>query len=161
MADGSRSDGRTHYEAVLDVRYGMRYNDLCERFYNRVDFLIGVVTLAGGSGAVVSAVNKDPAWAVVSGIVLAVLAIFGRLLGATRKAEQHGQAKKAYAALDARSHALAVEQVDAELRPLQASSPSGIRLLALPAYNANLRSNGRPELVQKLRFGERLALAFA
>jgi hypothetical protein len=161
MADRARSDGRTHYEAVLDVRYGMRYNDLCERFYNRLDFWISVLTVAGGSAAVLSAVIKDPEVAAYSGAVLAVIGIIGRQLGASRKAEQHGQAKKAYAALDAKSHALTVEQLDAELKPLQASAPSGIRLLALPAYNANLRTNGRPDLVQELSLGERLAFAFA
>jgi len=139
----------------------MRYNDLCERFYNRVDFFVGVFTVAGGSAAVVGLVNKDPDWAAYSAAVLAVVGIIGRQLGASRKAEQHLQAKKAYAALDAKSPALAVEQVDAELRPLQASAPSGIRLLALPAYNENLRTNGRPELAQKLSLGERLAFAFA
>jgi hypothetical protein len=144
----TRPDGRTHYEAVLDVRFGVHFNGMCERYYNSLDSLIGTVSLIGGSAAAVSFVNKSADIAATAGLVLAVIAIVERLLNAARKAEQHGAAKRAYGDLDAKAGKLSLAQVDAELRSLQASAPSGIRSLLVPAFNANLRSAGREEFVR-------------
>jgi len=155
----ARPDGRTHYEAVLDARYGVRFNELNERYYNRLDLMLGLITLAGGSAAVVSWANQSPGLAAAAGVVLAFVSLFGQLLCAPRKAEQHAAGRRAYADLDARAPGLTLEQVDAELRALQAALPSGIALLAMPAYNANLRSNGRGEHVQPMNRWERLAAA--
>ncbi len=160
-AAASPDDGRTYYEAVLDVRYGMRFNDLCERAYNRADMLLNVVLLVGGGTAAVAVFNSSDKATLASGVLLSLVSAVSLLLGASRKAEQHAQAKRAYAALDARAPGLSLRELDAELRLLQGSSPSGITLLANPAQNAMLRSAGRPELVVPLTRAERLMCAFA
>lgn len=161
MRDDPRPDGRTHYEAVLDVRYGMRFNVLCERAYRRVDMLLTAVTVIGGSAAAVAWVNRSPEWAAASGLVLAVLSVLQVVAAPGRAAVEHRMAALEYARLDARAQGLALEQLDAELRLLQAQSPSGVALLAVPAFNANVRSAGREECVRALSWRERVASALA
>src|SRR5204862_2065210 len=97
----ARPDGRTHYEAVLDVRYGSRYSDLCARFYEHLDMLFGFVTLVGGTAAFTAFFQKDSALMAIAGFSLGAIAIIERLVCAPRKAERHCQAKDKFAALDA------------------------------------------------------------
>lgn len=157
----ARADGRTHYEAVLDIRYGMRFNDLCARWYAKADGLLAFVSLMGTSTAVLSVVSSSPATATAAGIVLTAVGTISLLLAPGRKAEQHLQARKAYAELDARSQQRTLEELDVELRILQGTAPSGLALLARPAYNANLMTAGRPEYQMPLRFAERAMLLLA
>ncbi len=154
----SRTDGRTHYEATIDVRYGMRFNELNARLYNHIDGAISFITMLGTCGAAVSFVNQSPPLAAASGLLLAAVAALGRVIGPARKAEQHAAACRNYAAIDAAAADLTLEQIDARLRPLQASSPGGFRLLAAPAYLDNLRSNG---IATDLRLTRAQAIAYA
>jgi hypothetical protein len=155
------SDNRTHFEAVMDVRYGVCFNDLCERFYSRLDMAFGALSLTGGSAAAASVVNGSPTLAAAAGLVLAVVAVFERLVGAAKKAEQHAAARRAYGDINALAQAMGVEEIDARLRVLQSSTPSGISSLGMPAYNANLRSAGHAQRVQPLSRIERLAALMA
>lgn len=154
-----RADGRTHYEAVLDVRYGVRFNAMCETFYNRLDGMLTFVTAVGGTGAAASYLNSNAGLAAASGIVLAAAAVLGLVISPARKAEQHGHAKRSFGLLASRANHLTLSQIDAELRALQSSFPAGLSSLANPAYNANLRTAGRMEYAVPLTITERIACA--
>lgn len=136
---------RSKYEVLMDVRYGARFGELNERFYRRLDVLFGFVGLFGGSGAVVGAVGSYTAVAAVSGALVAAFAIIERLVRPVEKAIEHSAFKKRFADLDARALKMQVDDIEAELRRLQADAPLGIDSLSMPAFNANLRSNGRDE----------------
>lgn len=153
----ARVDGRTHYEAVLDVSYGVRFNELCERFYCRIDMAFGFVSLAGGSAAFAAVMSNSQTLVAVAGCVLAVVSILERLVGASKKAEQHAAARKCYGELHAEADALDLGAIDRRLRLLQSSLPGGIKLLAKPAHNANLQSSGCVDRVLPLSRSERLA----
>lgn len=142
---------RSKYEAQLDVRYGQCWNHLNERLFGRLDLLFGAITLFGGSAIAVTVTADHKMAVAVLGGVVAVSAIVERLVGATEKRLDHREMKKRFADLDARSGAMSLEDIDAELRRLQADGPTGVRGLDVPAYNANMRTNGRPEI--QLRVG--------
>ncbi len=135
------------YVAVLDVRYGSRYGELNERFYRRIDLVFGFVGLFGGSAVVFGAVSANPTLAAWSGGVVAACAVFERLIRPIERAVEHRDFKKKFADLDARSSAMSCVELDTALRRLQMEAPTGISSLAIPAFNANLRSNGRDESV--------------
>ena len=140
---------------MLDVRYAMRYNELNERFYDHIDLILGVVTLVGGSGALIALAQGSTAstWL---GAGTAAISILSRLLGAGRKAERHCNAKRLLSDLDAKLQSMTLEEIDSRLRPLQASAPSGIASLSRVAYYSNLEMNNFKTSYTP-SFGERLA----
>lgn len=145
QAAASRTDERTTYEAVMDVKYGCVFNRLNQRLYERLDGVLGFVGLAGGSSAIAAGfAGNATAMAWVGGVV-AALAIVERLVGAARKAEIHRQAQEAYAELQARCAGMALDAIDRELVALQARFPDGVAGLAEVAFNRNVASNGRAE----------------
>lgn len=134
---------RTHYEALMDIKYACVFNRLNESLYDRLDFVFGFVGLAGGSAVFASAIANKPELAALSGLVLALLSIVERLVGAARKSEQHKQAVHVFADLEARAHGLSLEQLDGELTKARAAAPKGVSGIAVLAFNANLITAGR------------------
>lgn len=152
---------RSHYEAVLDVRYGLRFNELNERLYRRLDLLFGFVGLFGGTSAFVAVVGSAPVLAACASALVAASAVIERLVRPVEKAVAHAEFRRRFGDLDARSGALDLVAVDAELRRLQADGPLGFAALARPAFNANLRSNGRQDALTPESRLERFAAWFA
>ena len=133
---------RTKSEAQLDIRYARCWNAMNESLFGRIDWIFGAVTLFGGS-AIAFTVTADNKHAVIAlGAIVAVSAILERMVGAKEKQLEHRAAKKRFAELDGRSGTMTLEEIDRELRPLQADGPAGVQGLAIPAFNANLQTNG-------------------
>ena len=152
---------RSKYEAVLDVRYGFRFGEMNERFYRRLDLLFGFIGLFGGSAAVVGAIATYPILSLSSGAMVAAFAVIERLVRPVEKAIDHANYKKRFADLDARASKLSLDDLDSELRRLQADAPMGINSLAIPAFNANLRSNGRGDLSTQVSYWSRFIALLA
>jgi hypothetical protein len=152
-----RTDDRTKYEAILDIRYGQCYNDLNARLYRRLDLAFGFVGLFGGSGALIAALGEYKAAGVVAGALVAAVAVIERLVRPVEKAVEHDAAKKKYAALNISADDLVLAEIDRELKQLQADAPGGFRSLAKVAYNTNVTANGRPDYALGLTRWERLA----
>ncbi|MEA3086154.1 MAG: hypothetical protein QOC89_3851 [Paraburkholderia sp.] len=115
---------RTKYEAQLDVRYGRCWNALNERLFGRIDLFFGAVTLIGGSAIVFTVTADHKTAAAVVGRVVAVSAIVERLVDATEKRLEHKAMKKLFADLDGRSVGMSLDEIDVELRKLQAETIS-------------------------------------
>ncbi|GAB2912886.1 hypothetical protein GCM10027093_59000 [Paraburkholderia jirisanensis] len=141
---------RSKYEAQLDVRYGTCWNALNERFFARLDWLFGAITLLGGSAIVYTTTADHKVAAAWIGGLVAASAILERLAGATEKKLEHRAMKKRFAELDARSQSLSLDQLESELKRLQADGPTGMAGLAMAAYNANVRTHGRGDSVGQL-----------
>lgn len=152
---------RSKGEAILDVRYGARFGEMNERYYRHLDLFFGFVGLFGGTAVVVGVAATNPALSAISGGVVAACAVIERLVRPIEKALEHSAYKKRFADLDARSAKLSLEEIDAELRRLQMDAPVGPRSLAIPAFNANLRSNGLEADIVAETLPERLASLFA
>ncbi|WP_225031777.1 hypothetical protein [Paraburkholderia sp. XV] len=157
----NQSYERTKYEAKLDVSYGQCWNALNERFFGRIDWIFGAITLLGGS-AIVYTVTADhkvaAAW--VAGVVAAG-AILERTIGATEKKLEHRAMKARFADLKARSDSMSLDELDAELVRLQAEGPSGMKGLDDVAYNANVRTAGREDWVAPLNLWSKFLRAMA
>lgn len=135
-------DERTLGQAVMDCRYGVAFNDLNERLYRRLDTFLTIVGLVAGASAVIGIAKNSADWSTFAGACAAVLAIVQASTKPGELAARHNEFKRKFAALDAQAWKLGLEGVDAQLKSLQAEAPPGLRSLALPAYNANLASNG-------------------
>ena len=140
-----RTDSRTKYEATLDVRFGLCYNDMNARLYRRFDSIFGFVGLFGGSGALIAAIGGYKPLGIVAGALVAALAVIERLVRPIEKAVLHDDFKARYASLNARMSDAELPDIERDLVTLQAQAPSGFHALKLPAYNANLLANGRPD----------------
>lgn len=149
------SYSRSTYEAILDVRYGQRFNEINEIFYRRLDLLFGFVGLAGGTAAFTGALTAAPVVAGVAGVAIAASAIIERLVRPVEQAVAFAEFRRRFAELDARAAGMTLADIDAELRRLQAAGPHGVTGLAACAYNRNLLSNGRPDAVMPLTGWER------
>lgn len=136
---------RTHYEATLDVRYGVQYAALSARLYRRIDLLFGLISLASGTGAFAGGLSEIPMLSAIAGAVIAVVAILERLIRPTEKAIACDMLAARFAELDADASALTLEAIDRRLRKLQADPTSCFDSLAIPAHNRNLASHGRAE----------------
>jgi hypothetical protein len=137
-----------HCELVSAVRYGYWFNLACERLYARIDFLLNLAQLVGGSGAVFAVVRTAPNLTVFFSILLATCAAVALLVHPAIKAEKHRAAKSSYIELEAQSWKISTQALRGSIAEIRKNSPSGIALLAAPAYNATVRAIGREDSVR-------------
>lgn len=135
---------RTKYEAQLDIKYARCFHSLNERFYCRLDFIFGLITLIGGSAIAASTLGQYEIIYGWLGGMVAISTLVEFLVKAPEKKCAHRDMRAKFADLDARSGSMSLEQIDAELLQLQDNS-SGIKGLEAVAYNQNLKSNGRED----------------
>ncbi|CBJ37878.1 protein of unknown function [Ralstonia solanacearum CMR15] len=152
---------RTLYEATLDCRFGSRFCDLNARLYRRIDALFGFISLFGGTSVFAGTLASYPKLAVPAALIVAASSVLERLIGPAIKAHEFEAQRRRYADLDARSQEMRLADFDAELRRIQAASPSGFRSLELPAHNSNLRTHGHSDLTESLPLLDRIASALA
>ncbi|BCL92130.1 hypothetical protein ACNRBV_10390 [Ralstonia pseudosolanacearum] len=152
---------RTPYEATLDCRFGSRFCDLNARLYRRLDALFGFFSLFGGTSVFAGTLASYPKLAVPAALIVAASGVLERLIGPAVKAHEFEAQRRRYADLDARNQGMTLANFDAELRQIQAASPSGFRALELPAHNANLRTHGHDDLTEPLPLLDRIASALA
>lgn len=157
----ARVDTRTLYEATLDVRFGQHYNDLNARFYRRLDLVFGFAGLFGGSGALIAALGEYKTLGIITGAIVAAIAVIERLVRPVEKAVLHDEFKSHFANLDILADDLDLIGLDRALKKLQNDGPTGFHVLKIPAYNCNLRANGRPDYIQPLTRWERFITALA
>lgn len=129
-------------EAVMDVRYGVRFNEMNERFYRRLDMTLTALSLVGGTAAVGSLLAQLPSLAAFASIAVASVATCQAVFRPQEAALRHNEFRRRFADLDARAPSMDLQVLDAELRRLQGEAPAGLSGLALPAFARNLRSHG-------------------
>ena len=141
---------RSIYEARLDIAYGVRFQELNEILYRRIDTLFGFIGLFGGSAALSAALGQWQAGGIAAGGLVAVSAICERLIRPAERVAVHQQWRKKFNELQVSVESTAVTQleaVDAGLRLLQGQAPSGVSALAPIAYNLTVLSAGRTDYV--------------
>ena len=142
---------RTKAEAILDIRYGIKLHLLHSRLYRRLRAGVTVVSLLGGSAALVSVLRTMPHVLVAAGIAVAVASAADIVGGWADKAPRVMRLlRRRLAALLSRVSTLDLEALDSELAGYEADADDELESLRIPAYNDNARSNGhegwiRPE----------------
>jgi hypothetical protein len=136
---------RSQYEACMDARYQVVLHDKHVRFYKRARAGITFISLAGGSTALVGAVGNHPTALAIAGFGVALVSFLDVSIDFAARAAEHGTVKKRYLAL-LRKSGLSLEEFDAELLRIdEEEDVSEIDALRMPAYNENVRNQGREE----------------
>jgi len=152
---------RTLAQAVMDVRYGYHYGALNERAWQHIDTACAVVGAVGGSAAVAGVLAASPMLSLVAGVAMGTVSMLQLVLRPGARAVEFRDAKRAFAALDARAWQMPLADLDAELTTLQAHAPTGLAGLAMPAHNANVSAIGREDCRRALSRWERWMLLLA
>lgn len=136
---------RTQGEAIIDVMYGIIYNDMNARLYGRIDGFITLINLLGGSAIFVTMLNdKNSMISGMVGLFIALMALIQQIVKPAEKKIACNIHKEKYGQLASRAASLNLQEIDVELRILQTTGPDTISSLAIPAYNQNVISNGFP-----------------
>lgn len=145
MSDDTRAYPRDHYEATLDVRYGIRFNELNERFFRRVRGVFVFATLLVGSSAFGGFLFGRATLVAIAGLAITILTLLDVVINPAEKIARFNEMYRRYTALDARAPELELATLDRELRAIRGEAPQGIEALTEKAYNDNLIANGRPD----------------
>lgn len=146
---------------LFDLEYGYWFNQSNERLYRRLDALLNLVQLVGGSAAAVAALQNDPQYVVVAGIALAVCAALALLVQPGIKAEQHRVCKAQWRSIKGNASGMTDETLHRAVTELQGSGPAGLDALAVPAYNAAVCATGREDAVRGLSWRQKLTAFMA
>ena len=120
----------------FDLYYGYAFNDLCQSFYTRVDFVTNFVQLVGGSGAAAGVLASSPVLVAFSGVVLAICAAISITVQPSIKAYKHEIAKCDFWRVRQQAiSSLAGDALEEAIAQAQADSPMGIKTLEDPAIN--------------------------
>lgn len=150
-----RTDGRTHYEAALDVRYAIRWNALNETFFARLDAGLKIVSLLFSTSAVAAYLVTWPRLAAMSALLLALLTIFDVVVSPGRKVCQFNEARRRFTELDAQALDLDLAQLERAMRALYSQhTTAGIGALEPIAYNANVIAAGRADYARSTSWWE-------
>ncbi|HKY22546.1 MAG TPA: hypothetical protein VJM31_15140 [Vicinamibacterales bacterium] len=151
----------THRELVSHVRYGYWFNASCEKAYGRLDLLLNVLQLVGGSIAVVSILKTSETLTALMAGILAFAAAVALLVQPSVKAERHRQAKCAFLDLEGRAWHVATDALEQQLARARQDAPIGIDLLAVPAFNATMRAIGQEDAQKPETIWQRALAAVA
>lgn len=135
----TRTDARSRFETVLDVKYAIRYNMVCERFYRKANKLLTFVALFSSSAVFYSAVGDPCRDAGVAAVFVGVAALIGQIWGPGEKAVIAAQRRDEYAELLVREMDLDDVQLERALRIIHSRPSPDIEALRRPAYNQNLQ----------------------
>jgi hypothetical protein len=179
MSTSARPTAKTwstqHQIAVSDLRYGQCFNELCERFYARMDLTINLLQIVAGSTVVVSVFGAAqvgspalvgpfgavPPWlTALSGASVAIVSMLAILWQPGVKAERHKVAGAAFHNLLGKAWSLSTPQLLRELATAQRDQPLGLRSLEMPAYVRASKSIGVVQN-EKLTWIERMFDAVA
>jgi hypothetical protein len=145
-------------QAVAEVRFGIEYGALNERFWQNIDTVLNWVQVMAGALAVGGYVTGGPMLA-TAGAVLAAVSGTQIALQPARRAYTFREARAAWHDLNKRAWQMSLHELDAALEELRKTAPVGLQSLKQPAANAVALREGAP--VYPLRWHERLLRALA
>ena len=150
-----------HYQAVLEVRYGIHYNAANERLFRRLKFAFEFVTLFAATAAGGAFLTQDPKLAAQSALGLAALSVLAHLVAPGELAARFNEGYRRFTALDRRAAAMTAGEIRDAIGELRADLPWGISALGPVAYNRTMRANGRDDAADRLTTWQRLVALMA
>lgn len=145
-----RTDERTEYEARIDIVVGQRIAIRHERLNRRLRMLFSFLNLLGGSAAMAGAITSSPVIMGACGITLAAVSALDFVLSPAEKSWAFTQAAGDYANLRGRMDALPLDELDQQLRVLQAQPGEILESLRYVAYNDAMLEVGRADCMVPL-----------
>lgn len=161
MDTESTARTRTQADAVADVRFGITYGSLNERFWQRLDTTLNLTQVLFGALALTGALAAMGPLAGVAGVVLAVVSALQLTLQPGRRSIDFRDARRAFHALNAKAWQMPLHELDAALEELRMNAPNGLAALNRPALHMLDAQHGHEPRGPALTWAERLALKLA
>lgn len=146
----AREYERSHYEAVMDVRYFARLHFLHINFYRRINYIVSALSLVSGTAAYSSAINGSPALLTASGVLVALFSAIGVLCNFPEKIVQHRLLYRRYKELDATAKGMSLDSLDEKIKAISMDEDGVVKALELRAFNDNVISAGRTDYAEQL-----------
>lgn len=157
----TQASERTLAVAVSEVRFGIQYGLLNERYWQHLDTALNLLQIGAGALALAGALAQGALATSIAGVMIAVVSALQLSLQPTRRSVAFRDARARFHDLHARAWGLTLRELDAELEALRRDAPVGMRALLLPAQNIVHQQIGAQDVVLPLTWGQRLALALA
>lgn len=152
---------RTLGVAVSEVRFGIQYGLLNERFWQHLDTGLNLAQIGAGALALAGAFTEGTVLTSVAGVAIAIVSALQLTLQPTRRSVAFRDARAKFHDLHARAWDMTLREVDIELERLRRDAPVGMRALLVPAQNIVHRQLGAEDVLLPLTLGQRLALSLA
>ncbi|MGK9419246.1 hypothetical protein ACSSUR_24335 [Pseudomonas cedrina] len=130
-----RLDDRSHFEAVGDIRYALRYFHLQSRLFGKIDGLFRLISVVAGSSSFAGFLAGSPRLAGIAALITAVVTALDIVWSPGNKRLICSELSKRYTELDRKSKKLDLEELDEELWRLRETDAPAIEALRVPAYN--------------------------
>lgn len=157
-----RTDERTSYEAVGDIRYSIRYFHLQRRFFRKIEGLFRLVYVVAGSSAFAGYLSKDPKLAGIAALVTAIVTALDIVWSPGSKAQTCFEIVRRYTDLDRKSNKLTLEELDDEIHNIRNYTEApAIEALRIPALNDSLLERGLPSEVHPATWWQKFVAALA
>ena len=151
-----RADPRTLYEAQRDIEYAISLATFHCHLYTNIANGIRWLTAFLASATVVGLLARWPVVSLALGVATAALTAFTAVVDLRKLAERHESDRKRFLALQSKSDAMTLVQIDKALPTIRAKCAPTLRGLEYPAFNDMARRAGRPDWVRPLGWWERL-----
>ncbi|WP_055000630.1 hypothetical protein [Pseudomonas cannabina] len=110
-----RFDERSHFEAVGDIRYSVRYFHLQSRLFGKVDGLFKLIYVIAGSSSFAGFLTGSQQLAGVAGLVTAAVTALDIVWSPGSKRLICSELAKRYTELDRKSKKLTLEELDEDI----------------------------------------------
>lgn len=141
---------RSHYEAVMDIRYYARLHFLHINFYRRVNYIISALSLISGTAAFASAIKNNPELLTATGVLVAIFSAIGVLWNFPEKIVQHRLLYRRYKELEAVAQGMELDALDEKIKEIGMDEDGVVKALELRAFNDNVMSAGRTDYAEPL-----------
>lgn len=157
----SNTPDRTHGQAVTEVRFGIEYAELNERYWQRLDTCLNAVQVLCGALALAGAIGTQGPVAGLAGVLMAIVSTLQITLAPARRSIAFRDARMAFHDLNERVWTLQLGELDAALERIRKAAPHGLHSLNKPAVNRVHCSMGRKDALEPLSRMERWAEALS
>jgi hypothetical protein len=164
MTEKEQEELRKKWSALFfGVRRSIRYHTYRRKFFDTLGVWTNFLTIVGGSGAVVAAVQSNKVMGMIFGSVAGAIAAFDLVLGFSIRARDHHDLCKSFSELEremttadnSRSHELYAKFRNRRLE-IQEGEPPILRVLNNYCHNELCRASGKEAHNVTLSFWQEL-----
>ncbi len=162
MTESTQRNERTRYQIELEIRYGMRLDELHRRFYARLASALTFALLLAGSAAFGGYIAALPELAGAAGLVVAALTLAEVVLRPGERGAYASALARQFGVLRATAGELTIDDLSRRLSELQCETlPGEIEALRGVAMNDVLREHGHSDELLALSRWQRVIAVLA
>ncbi len=128
------------HDLLFGVRRSIRYHNRRRRFFDGFDKFVKIISVVGGSAAVVAVTGKLPAFAIASSAIIAIFSAINLVVGPAQGARLHADLAKRFSALEydmarAETNEDSLNKFRAERLLIESDEPPIYRVLDTVCHN--------------------------